>query len=353
MDHVIELDDREWFKRCRRAWHLHSGARPNYEPIEPVRPFDVGAALHEALAAYYFPAMWQWSRALVRPIALETFGKAMGRQRASYLESHEPPAFPEEEWEVQAELGRRLLERYFEWAPSVDAFSAVRSSAEFDVIVPHPSRAGEGLLASDGGGVRFRGRVDLLVGDEHGRLWLVEHRLVEQDWTDLDVLALDDRSGAACWALESHHFTKIAGVIFNELRLHPAPAAPAAAQAPPRRRGAVVTEGGEGQFRRTRIRKTPTQIRHLRRQMAAEALEMADPRLPVYPSPSPEHCRACPFRSPCLAMNAGEDPGPVLESSYRRRVPVVIPLPPRTGSCGPQRVYGWKTKGPGVPQKQT
>src|SRR2546429_5478894 len=118
---------------------------------------------------------------------------------------------------------------------------------------------GNGLLAAGGGGIRFRGRLDLLAGDEHGRLWLVEHRLVEQSWADLDALLLDDRSGAACWALESHHVTKIAGVIFNELRIRPVP--PAAAPAPPRRRGAVVVEGGDGQFRRTRVRKTPTEIR--------------------------------------------------------------------------------------------
>ena len=39
-----------------------------------------------------------------------------------------------------------------------------------------------------------------------------------------------------------------------------------------------------------------------------------------------------------------------IEASFRHPVPEAIALPPRTGSCGPQRVYGWKTKGPGVKQ---
>ena len=77
---------------------------------------------------------------------------------------------------------------------------------------------------------------------------------------------------------------------------------------------------------------------------------MVDADVRVYPSPSPALCGACPFTAPCVALSAGEDPGPVLEAAFRKRVPETIPLTPRTGSLGPQRVYGWKTKGPGVKQ---
>jgi hypothetical protein len=70
----------------------------------------------------------------------------------------------------------------------------------------------------------------------------------------------------------------------------------------------------------------------------------------VYPSPSPALCSVCRFTAPCLALSAGEDPRPVLEASFRVHVPDTIATPPRTGSLGPQRVYGWKTKGPGLKQ---
>ena len=80
------------------------------------------------------------------------------------------------------------------------------------------------------------------------------------------------------------------------------------------------------------------------------ARAMVDPGVAVYPSPSPALCSECRFTAPCLALSAGEDPGPVLEACFRNVVPETIPLPARTGSPGPQRVYGWKTKGPGLSQ---
>jgi hypothetical protein len=228
----------------------------------------------------------------------------------------------------------------------VDDFSVVRVTTEFNVVVPDPGQAGAGLIAADGKAVRFRGGIELLAVDEHHRLWPVEHRIVEGPWADLDTLVLDHRSACVCWALESQYDAPVAGVIINELRLEPGPPAPEG----PRRRGVTVIEDPDGMFRRTQIRKAPREVRRLRRQFAAAALDMCNPSLPVYPNPAPEHCGACAFVAPCLAMSAGADPAPILEESFRHPVPEVIDLPPRTGSCGPQRVYGWKTKGPGVKQ---
>jgi hypothetical protein len=348
MNHVVELSDAEWFQRCRRAWDLGAAGRQNLEPGRPQRPFDLATAVRNGLAAWYFPAMWAWTRSLVRPIALEAFNKSMRAQRARYQASLPASAFPGSEWAAASDAGASALERYFDWAPGVDEFSVVRVTTEFDVVVPDPAQSGAGLVAADGGAVRLRGRIDLLVIDEHRRLWLVEHRIIDRAWAHPDSLILDYRSACACWALESQYDASVGGVIINEVRLDPAAAGPAAVA--PGRRGVTVVESPDGRFRRTRIRKTPRELRRLRRQFAAAALEMCDPGLPVYPNPVPEYCAVCAFVAPCLAMSAGEDPAPVLEASFRRRVPGVIELPARTGSCGPQRVYGWKTKGPDVKQ---
>jgi hypothetical protein len=53
--------------------------------------------------------------------------------------------------------------------------------------------------------------------------------------------------------------------------------------------------------------------------MAAEATMVANPDLPVYPTPSGENCGTCVFQAPCIAMNAGADPAPILERSFRVR----------------------------------
>ncbi|MGH2717135.1 MAG: hypothetical protein ACRDJU_00960, partial [Actinomycetota bacterium] len=134
-----------------------------------------------------------------------------------------------------------------------------------------------------------------------------------------------------CWAAADQYVARVAGVVFNEIRL----ASPDAGSVHP------------PEFRRTRVRKRPKELRQLRRQAAQEFLEMVDPAVVPYPAPSPANCGPCPFRAPCLAMSAGEDLEPVLAGGYRTKVPYTIPLPERTGSLGPQRVIGWKTAGPG------
>ena len=85
MDHVIELEEAESFHRCRRAWDFGAAARRNLEPVQPLRPFDLPRAIRDGLAAWYFPAMWAWTRSLVRPIAAEAFHKSMRAERAAFL----------------------------------------------------------------------------------------------------------------------------------------------------------------------------------------------------------------------------------------------------------------------------
>src|SRR5437588_2832716 len=80
----------------------------------------------------------------------------------------------------------------------------------------------------------------------------------------------------------------------------------------------VVEQGGE-MFRRTRVPRTRAALDDLGRRIATEATEMLDAELPLYPTPTPEHCSACDFRAPCLAMNEGADAEAVLAATYRVR----------------------------------
>lgn len=306
---IVDLADRDRFKACRRAWDLGSPARQNYEPLPKI---DLWAAVTAGLGAYYFPAMWSWSRAMVRPIAHDTFDKAF-RAQVAKAGADDP--------EAQAS-GHRLLDAYFNWAAEVDLFTAVRASEEFTVVVPDPDHPADGVLAPSGEGVHVTGVVDVVVSDDTGRLWAVVHRLVDA-FADPAILALEDGPGMLCWALESFYVTKIAGVIINEIQAGATPA-----------------------FRRTQVRKPPKQLAALRRQAAAEVLELVgDPA--IYPTPGPA-CRTCRFVAPCLELAAGEQPA---MAGYRHHVPEVIELPARTGSLGPQVVHGWKTKGPGKAQE--
>jgi hypothetical protein len=194
---------------------------------------------------------------------------------------------------------------------------------------------------------------------------VVAHRLVDR-FGAAEELLLDEELVAACWAMERFYpGIRIAGTVHNELLLDPEPAAGTAwsrlrrrlvhsdrqirrsgrrhdrgipqheasgggrslpyahrgaARARPPDPAPALTEGGGG-FRRTRILRDRGELEAMGARLAAEALEMVDPGLPLFPNPAPEHCGGCPFVAPCLAMERGQDVAAVLEAGYRDRGP--------------------------------
>src|SRR3982074_1515970 len=291
MPEIIRAHERTAFKRCRGAWDFGSRSRRNYEPVVPARAFDLDKAVHDALALWYFPGMWEWDRTLVRGFAMEGFHKSMRTQLDAYAAVADVSEAQDDEWQAQVEAGERLLERYFAWAPGVDAFSPVRVNTDFDANVPHPTAMGIDLVAPGGGPIHYQGRVDALVVDAYDAYWIMDHRVVvDGEWENLNQLLLDEQSIAACWAWEIFYYgMKIAGTIHNELRLD-APATPdeapgMAPTAPPLRpepgadvpaydvrgRGGLdmdavripeerVQVSGNEAFRRTRIPRTRAEL---------------------------------------------------------------------------------------------
>jgi hypothetical protein len=354
--YVIRADDRLAFKRCRRAWDFGARPRRNLEPVQPLRLFDFDRAIHDALAVYYFPGMWEWNRDIVRPLALEAFLKSMRRDRAAYLETRgltEASQEEEEEWERHLELGKTVLTSYFKWAPGADRFMPVRVETDFEVNIPDPRRHGLDLCSSEGLPIRYQGRAEMLVVDGDDNYWIVDHRIVWDDWEELDQLLLDDVGVSFCWAWELFYMgMSIAGTIYNEIRCDEGaslgePTSPPAglqgaeaalgghsggSPVPQHRRMYVqplreprpLSQQGNEQFRRTRIPRSRQEIEGLRTQMSLEALDMTDPTLATYHTPSRQNCSRCAYRTPCITMNEGTDLTPILEASYRKRPEVEI-----------------------------
>jgi hypothetical protein len=311
------------FRRCRRAWNLGARERQDYEPVEPLRVFDFAEAMHDALDVYYFPGMWEWNRAIVRPLAVAGFEKSMRRQRTAYERTRQLSAEQEQDWERHLALGTGILQRYFEWAAEVDRFTPVQVAAQFDIHVPDPATPDSGLITPDGRAVQYRVRVDLAVIDDHELYWLVEHRIVTgAQWPELDRLLLDEQSLNRGWAWQLGFLADLAGIIHNELRA----AVPEAGQAREAEVGAIpgpggiITQRSTESFRRTHIPRTALEFELQGIAVARQLQDMTDPSVQVYPNPSWEHCASCAYRAPCLAMTQGLDEQAVLEASYRKRV---------------------------------
>ncbi|HMC08177.1 MAG TPA: hypothetical protein VKL22_02470, partial [Actinomycetota bacterium] len=379
--YVLRPREMATYRRCRRAWDFGARIRQNYIPALPPRVFDFDKAVHDALAVYYFPAMDDWDRSIVRPLALKGFFRSMEEDRARYETQAALTPGQEEEWEEAIERGQAMLNGYFTWAAPLDTFASIFSDQEFWAPIPDPANPGSDLVNHAGREIRYLGRVDHLFSDHNDEYWICDHRIIGNEWEDDDQLLLDLEGVAALWATElTYPQLRIAGTVYNELRTTaeddpsvdraegfepqrgPGGPDPEAGRAHRRdgrtmrhihtRRSPMTPEvpvsiedqdlaalatvapfaSEEGQpvdhisiretgewFRRTYVRRGRTSVRNIGLMMAALAAEVANPALPVYPNPAPDNCSTCVFRAPCVALNEGADPAPILEASFRRR----------------------------------
>src|SRR5689334_9971612 len=107
VSHSIGPKEREWYRRCRRSWDFGSPNRRDLERRDVPVLVDTRRAVRAAMAVWYFPGMWEWPRQIVLPRALQAFDEAAARRPE--------PA------DGTVARARRMLERYFAWAPTVDA----------------------------------------------------------------------------------------------------------------------------------------------------------------------------------------------------------------------------------------
>jgi hypothetical protein len=355
---IVTQPDRDAFRRCRRQWDLQARMRRGLEPTAGPAGPDLGAALHAALAVYYFPGMWDWDPAITIPLVRQGFDRDLARQRERGAATS-----PAGAWPRTAAAGHDLLDRYFGWAPAVDRFAPVRIDADYEAQVPDPARTGAGLTGPDGQPVRFRGRIDMLAVDEHDAYWLVRHHVVSGDWPAVEELAVSEPALADAWAWQQFYpGLSVTGTIHNELRPPADPGGQPAARKirrPFRRRSfraersvrqhepsgggrsipqhrrlyAVAREPAvareieqvaHDEFRRTWVRHSQAAIAAAGDRLAADTAAMLAAPDPAPPNPADANCRPCAFLSPCLAMRAGRDSEFLLRSGYRPRPPDAI-----------------------------
>lgn len=339
---VVQSSDRELFKRCRREWDLGGRARQNLEPAARCTDVDLTRALRDALAVYYFPGMWEWDRGIVQPLAQEALSKSIRAQGQALETSDAFTPYQEADWHDQLELGLSMLEDYFEWAPTVDRFTPVRVETDFEIDIPDPTRPDEDLTTADGLAIRFRGRIAMLTVDADDVYWLFDHRVVDPEWTDLHLLVLDEAGVSACWAWERFFIgMRIAGVVYNELRVpqseagrepsmstgeRAAPITPEPLSGhrrmyaqPARNPDPSIEQFGTDSFRRTVIPRSRSELDQAAVELAGEALDMTRGDVALNAHPTRSNCASCAYRRPCLAIRKGTDPAEILAADYKVR----------------------------------
>jgi hypothetical protein len=368
---VVTAADRASFARCRRQWDFGAALRQDLEPQQTSALPDLDRAVRDALAVYYFPGMWDWDRAVRLPLVGQELARALRRQRQRQRQR----GADDENWQEALDQGQALLDRYIAWAPDVDRFAPVLVETDFEVDVLDPVRPDAALVTSAGEIVRYSGRVDMLAVDAYDAYWIVRHRVADGDWPPTEQLVADEESLTACWAWEHFYIgMAITGTVYNELRSPPAPqgepealqpegrprrwpwsrprtasALPAVRQHEPSgggrsvpqhrrmyararepRQVKLIEQVTEKEFRRTWLRRDPSDVRQAGRRLGADVAEMTGQDLDVFPEPDDQKCPPCPFLDPCQAMQQGRDERPILLERYRKRPPE----PPAEGRLG-------------------
>ena len=347
----VHTTDRQRFKNCRLAWHFTSNLRLNLEPISTGKALMFGTAWHAGLEAYYDPE--QPKRDI--ELAKAEFSRSVNRWYAGI----ERPS--DDETDIYNEsllLGRGMLDHYGEYAAVNDRFKVI--AVEKHILVPlgievpcssmihHPDRSGLCKECDDTGKrpLVYTLKLDGLVEDFNGRIWIVEHKTADKMPDNTDYLLMDDQCGSYLWGVEQELGFMPEGVLYNiawkrtptklktlkngnlssdkrivttydyakrQIEAH-------YGSVPEDFVPFLETRKGENRFfYRENIRRNAQEIHFLADRIIDEAMEMVNPSLPMYRNPNRFNCSSCAFVGPCLSWGEGGDYELMLKGNYQQR----------------------------------
>jgi hypothetical protein len=323
-----------------------SDLRQGYKPIDTPRPLAFGTAFHKAMEIFYDPTTWYMTeddrRIILVNNALASFKDEMTKQKQRYLRLTGRESLDDQDrvsYEEDLDLGIGMLKHYFDYVKrkGYDRFKPLATEVDFEVDIFTPAEIKD-IWGWTDTRVVYRGRIDLLVQDPWGEVWIWDHKTTARMRDTLSHLELDEQLSSYNWALQKALGIEIAGNVYAEIfKAYPKPLEElknirqgrrfstnkqqmcsydiAVAQLEEAGEDLALYEEfllhlkGEGKefVRRSEVRRNQHELNEIGNRIRDEVLDMLDPKLRIYPSPSPFSCDNCPVRSVCVAMNDGSD----------------------------------------------
>lgn len=399
--HEIHTSERKSFRGCRRRWDwIFHGY---YYPKVTAKPLEFGVAFHNAMETLYDPETWKFDRTIVLNSALQVFSETCEEQKNKYLDHIKQyeldTAEAEEDYKERVELGLGMLKFFAEKVmPDWDRFWTPRYvEVEFMVPIQNPdtkeyllckcnqcwklmhtqlvkenpdidfvllthadgvqviSMNGQGHIPWLGLPVVLAGRIDAIMMDAKGNLWIVDWKTAARLSKEQDdsFLYLDDQISSYVMALRRKLGIDVKGFLYVEIR-KAVPEPPARNQA--RRLGRLFsvaknqatsydlylqtvsaedpdayeaglydefleflqTEGTAYHYR-YQIHKTDEELEQIERTLFYEASDMIDPNLRIYPNAGKFNCGYCAFRQPCMEVNRQGDVQFLLDEMFDKK----------------------------------
>ena len=327
----IRTSDQSAFRRCRRKWNFTSPLREHLEPIERIHYFWIGSGVHYSLEDYHGVRMFE------RP------EDSFDLYKDCFTKEELPPNYEE-----LTELAHAMMAYYVdEWLPGREKLPIVKLDGEplteidFEFDVDDPL-TGKPLFT-------MCGQMDGIVKDSYGRWWIQEYKAMKQfAGSKLD---LDFQITSYTWCAQKLYKEPIAGLIYTEFRkeivadprvLKNGHVSAAKNQKTTHRRfrkflkshyGEVPeeyidvlnhyleldTEDSDPYIKRSRAERTPEELANFETHLIAQAREMINPDIAIYPNPTNDCSWDCKFKGACLAMNDGSDYKQILDFEFHRK----------------------------------
>jgi hypothetical protein len=239
--HEIHASEIRAFLECRRAWDW--GYQERWAPNKGPVPLEFGKAWHAALEAVYDPDRWEKAtKEEMYKAGLDVLTRTIARQGSDYLvRIGEYILSPQdqEDYQERLTLGKNML---FNLVRNLDKdkYRPVSVEQEFlealdDDILCFCDKCWdkytqycaiytgryEGMAREDWRGlpVVFGCRIDVLLEDKHGSLWLGEHKSAANllPAEDIQELSRDIQVNSYLWAV-NHAGRQVCGVLYNQFR---------------------------------------------------------------------------------------------------------------------------------------
>lgn len=348
----IHTSDRQTFKFCRRRWDWSSPMRRNLVPNTVQFPLWFGTGMHYALERFYAFDGWNGEPSMVFYFKEWWADQLKLPHMQAWLEDADDDDLAE--LQTHYDLGVGMSKHYLEFSNASDHFEVMATERDFSVPLGfdwYDVRTDQVLP------VHYRGRLDMIVRDQNGRYWIVDHKTASRIDDDYFLkLDMDEQCGSYLWAAQREAqqydlpWKEIDGVIYNVMKKAIPEEPPLTYQGKqlsldrsnPTTPGMfdmaldkyvlwdwfhksekaqayyqfLKETGWDNFFRRHSVRRNQHELTNIGLQICDEAWDMlSDPR--IYPNPSGSYqCLRCAFRAPCLATNDGSDAEFMLEGNF-------------------------------------
>jgi hypothetical protein len=395
--HSIHTSGRKSYRGCRRRWDWIYNHY--FYPTVSAKPLEFGIAFHKAMEAGYDPKLPKLDYRLRLSLAKVAFKKKVQEQLDAFKANPAVTLTPEEadsDYKERIKLGLGMLNYFFtEVAPEIDhGYNIYATEIAFEV--PITDTLGNQLWCKctdcwrryvawvkafrpdweqdlkptmqeqadwdydpirkwDGLPVTYGGRIDLLVQDEDGGIWIVDWKTAAQLTREENegFLELDDQITSYVWALWLLGLD-VKGFIYVEIKKgYPQEPEPLTRRYKGRLYSAsksndydadlyettvmqndpiayqdglydefiefLKTEGNTRFVFCHRQDRNHQELEEAGRNIWMEAVEMTSSSTFLYPNAGKFNCGTCAFQGPCKAKNRGEDVEYLLLSTFEKR----------------------------------